>query len=198
MKNNIDNCKKVKKIFIIACGVIIAVMIILTIIFIIMNQKNNYNGNTSPNEEVDFSGPAYKPSKIFDENNNEVSLENFSDKPIAIAFFNTTNQESLELLKILKEYDETYADKVNIVGICVLDGISETPDSVKAILEQNDLKIKNVLFDSDYFAKNEYDVNVIPTMIFINKKNEVVNKIYKEKITEDSVNANFDILAENY
>ena len=110
-----EDWKKCKKIFIIICSVIIAIMIILSITIILMNNKKDKN--IPQNDDIEFSGPTYKPSKIYDENKNEVLLSNFSDKPIALAFFNTTNQESLELLKILKEYDETYADTVNIVSL---------------------------------------------------------------------------------
>ena len=201
------NCKpedweKSKKISIIVCSSILAIMIILSIIVIIMNtqkSKNNNTGNVMPNQEVEFSGPAYKPSRVYDESNKEVSLLDLTDKPMALIFFNTTNQESIEALEIFNKYQEEYLDKVNIVGVCVSDGVTENiPKTIKA-LEENGIELKNILYDLDYSAKNEYNISTIPTLVFINKNQEIINTISKiEYINEDVIAANLDILAENY
>ena len=196
---NLENCKKIS---VVICSLILAIMAILGIIVINMNTQkaeNNNLENNITNQEVEFSGPKYKPSTVYDESNKEVSLLDLSDKPMALIFFNTTNQESIEALEIFNKYQEEYSDKVNIVGICISDGVTENTEKTIKTLEESGIELKNILYDLDYSAKNEYNITTIPTLVFINKNKEIINTISKiEHINEDVITANLDILAENY
>ena len=200
------NCKpedweKGKKIFLTSISIIIVIMIVLVVVLLIVDKKVPENGtpNIIPNGDVEFSGPEYKPSKVYNNNQEEIALSNFSDKAMVLIFFNTTNQESLEALEIFSKYEETYLDKINIIGICISDGITEDSNKVKTILEENNISLKNILFDLDYSAKEQYDINIIPTLVCIDKKQEIINTISRvEDINEDVITANLDILAENY
>ena len=185
-----EDWKKGKKIFIIICASIIIIAIILSIILLIIKPK-------AQNNNVDFTGPEYKPSNIYDDTQKEISLSDFSDKPMALIFFNAKNEKSIEVLKIFSEQNEEYSDKVNIVGICISDGVNDTLQDIKNILEQNDIRLDSILFDLDYSAKKEYDITTIPTLVCVDKKQEVINKV-SAKLNEDVIMANLDILAENY
>lgn len=191
--------EKGKKIFLIICSVIVCIMLILGIIMLVVKDDkstNNYDESLN-SENLEFSGSAYSPSKIYDENNQEISLDVFSDKPMALIFFNTTNEESIDSLKMFQAHESEYSEKVNIIAICVADGITENSDTVKEKLAENSIELKNVLYDIDYTAKNEYNINTIPSFVFINKNGDVINTL-ENNIDEDVILANLDILAENY
>lgn len=194
-----EEWKKSKKVFLGFCAVIVVIAIVLCAVTFIMPKENEKPVNPiSENPgEVEFTGPSYKPSKVYDDANAEITLSDLADKPMAIVFFNTTNEESMEALKIFASQEENYADKVNIVAIGVVDGTSENPEGIKETLAENEINLKNVLFDLDYSAKNEYKVSKIPTFVFVNKNQEIINTLEVD-INEDIITANLDILAENY
>lgn len=190
--------EKGKKIFLIICAIIVVIMVILGIVAIELKPEEITELPLTQNQsESEFSGPSYTPSKVYDAQQTEFTLSDLADKPMALIFFNTTNSESLEALKIFAEQEETYSDKVNIVAICVMDGASETPEAVKETLANDGIILKNILFDLDYSAKNEYNINKIPTFVFVNKNKEIINTL-EINIDEDIITANLDILAENY
>ena len=190
---------KNKKIIIIS--VIIAVVVFGGIIACLMFLNNEKPENTNTQElkvteDLDLIGEEYSPSKIYDEQNNEVNLSEFSDKPIALLFFNTTELETTNVIEILQKNYDNYKDKVNFVNVCVIDGVTETKEDVKSFIESKDITMP-VLYDTDYSAKNEYNIDTIPSIVFINKNNEVINTISGEK-GEDVIQANLDIISENY
>lgn len=181
----------------------IAIVVILAIVlgFIVFSNNsensNDQNINNSENiSDLELTGKDYSPSKIYDENNNKVELSDFADKPMAILFFNTSESTSVEALEILQKNYENYKDDVNIINIAVIDGITETKEDIKEYLQTKNIDM-SVMYDTDYSAKNEYKVDKLPTFVFINKNNEIINTI-SEDINEDVIQANLDILAENY
>lgn len=191
--------EKGKKLFLIVCCVLVVAMMILGIVIITLKRHSFDSGNNDSlnPEKLEFSGPAYKPSSVYDDSNKEITLSDFSDKPMALIFFNTTNEESLNTLRIFGENENDYSEKINIIGVCVSDGVSENIDTVKDTLTQNSITLNNILYDLDYFAKNEYNITTIPSLVFINKNHEIINTITND-IDEDVITANLDILAENY
>ena len=187
-----------KKAIIIVAVIALIIVLFLCIAEISVKPKEEVEENQNLAVKVDeFTGPEYKPSKVYSEDESQVKLSDLSNKPMALIFFNTTNEESLDALKIFAAQEKNYEEDVNIVAICVLDGTSENVNVVKETLANNDIKLKNVLFDMDYSAKKEYNVNRIPTFVFINKDKEIINTL-EEEVNEDIVTANLDILAENY
>ena len=187
-----------KKAIIIVAVIALIIVLFLCIAEISVKPKEEVEENQNLAVKVDeFTGPEYKPSKVYNEDESQVKLSDLSNKPMALIFFNTTNEESLDALKIFAAQEKNYEEDVNIVAICVLDGTSENVNVVKETLANNDIKLKNVLFDMDYSAKKEYNINRIPTYVFINKDKEIINTLEIE-VNEDIVTANLDILAENY
>lgn len=195
--------KKGKKIFVIACALLVLEMIVLGGAFLILssNEKseldNNENLNTvSESKESDFSGDAYNPISVYDETKKEVSLDDFGKGPLAMVFFDNS-EESLDALRIFADYEESYSGKVTIIGIYVPKTSDEDFSSIKQELVEKDIYLNNILFDKDYSANNQYSVITLPSLLFINKNGEIINTV-TSAINQDVVNANLDILAENY
>lgn len=189
-----------KKFIIIGSIVIVVILAIVLGFIVFSNNSENSNDQSINNSEnisdLELTGEDYSPSKIYDENNNKVELSDFADKPMAILFFNTSESTSVEALEILQKNYENYKDDVNIINIAVIDGITETKEDINEYLQTKNIDM-SVMYDTDYSAKNEYKVDKLPTFVFINKNSEIINTI-SEDINEDVIQANLDILAENY
>lgn len=202
---------------IITIGVIILIVAIAVwgvLIFTNNNTKENDNNKIISNSQktenvenqeeelndLELHGELYEPSQVYDGENNKVTLANYSDKPMALFFFNTSESDCNEVMQILQKNYDNYKDKVNFVNIVAVDETTETKEKVSEYIETNNITMP-VLYDTDYSAKNEYDVDTIPTLVFINKNKEIINTVSKyknEEIDEDLIQANLDILSENY
>lgn len=199
-----------KKLIILGMAILIAAIVVWGV-FIFTNKSNNNNvisnaenienTNQSTNEDdLELHGELYSSSLIYDEENNKKELSEFSYKPMALFFFNTSEIDCYEIMEILQKNYDTYKEKVNFINIAVIDGVSETKGNVIEYVKSNNITMP-VLYDTDYSAKNEYEVNEIPTLVFINKHKEIINTVSKyknEEIDEDLIQANLDILSENY
>lgn len=195
-----------KKIIIISIITVIVLGLLIGMVFIINQNKIKSeidNENTKINEvieentiDLELTGEEYSPSKVYKEDNTEIALSDFSDKPMALLFFNTTEIEASKSVRILQKYYDNYKEKINFVNISVIDGVTETKEDIKEFLERNNITIP-ILYDTEYLAKNEYKIESIPTFVFINKNNEIINTISTD-INEDVIEANLDIIAENY
>lgn len=167
------------------------------------SQKNENVTNTNQEEEstdLELHGEPYEPSLVYDSENNQVTLADYSDKPMALFFFNTSESDCDEIMQILQKNYDTYKEKVNFVNITAVDETTETKEKVSEYIETNNITMP-VLYDTDYSAKNAYEVDSIPTLVFINKNKEIINTVSKyknEEIDEDLIQANLDILSENY
>ena len=193
--------KKGQKIIIIVCIVMFSISIILTGLALIMvSEEEDVIVNEEPevisDSNIDFVGENYKPVTVYDETRQEKSLEEYSEGPLAIIFFNNT-VEDLEILNLYREYEATYSDKVTVLGIYVPQDPEEDIGAIKEELAEKDIYLSNMVFDLDYSANNEYRITALPSLVFINKNGEIINTVSSD-ITQDMVNANFDILAENY
>lgn len=183
-------------------GVILAVLLVA--VLIIYFSFKNTNTSEEPNnvdtlnvtKDLELRGEKYTPSQIYDEQNNQVDLSEFSDKPMALLFFNTTELKSTNVIEIFQKNYENYKDKVNFINVCIIDGVTETKEDVKNFIESKSVTIP-VLYDTDYSAKVAYNIDTIPSIVFINKNNEVINTI-SDEIDEDIIQANLDIISENY
>ena len=200
--------EKGKKIFIGVCAVIIIIMVALGISIIVFSKTEKEitnialeNGNISDLEdneekEIEFTGPNYKTSKVYDEDSKEITLEEFSNNPMALLFFDSSNKFAVSALEVLSNSMKDYLGKVNVVVICVSEEATKKVDEIKQLIE-NDETDFNVVYDKDNLAKQEYKIENIPTIVFINKEKQIINTI-SANIDEDIVTANLDILTENY
>lgn len=190
-----------KKIIILSVSFFVAVIIILGVLNFINKpntiQNNSENITNVENElDLELTGDEYIPSNVYNENNTKVSIADFADKPMALLFFNTSDITACEALKLLGANYENYKEEINFVAISVIDGVTETKQDIFEYVQSNNITIP-VLYDTEYSAKNEYEISTIPTFVFINKNNEIINTISSD-INQDVIEANLDILAENY
>ena len=105
-----------------------------------------------------------------------------------ILFWNSENSDSVEMLRRVNAIADKYSEKVKILAI---DTLSEDSNN-----EVQGITIP-IYYDKDKSAQNKYNITELPSMVYINKDNEVYNS--KIGLTSlDALEANFDIMAENY
>lgn len=115
--------------------------------------------------------------------NEEFTLSQYKDKPLAILFSDFAESKDLseEYLSLLNQFYAKYNSKVQF--LCIDKTSSATADS--------DIKI--------YQNKNgieNYSIETLPTLVFIDKNGKIINKT--DSITIDSLEANLDLITENF
>ena len=137
-------------------------------------------------QTTDFEA-TYKDFSIVDEVGNIIKLSDYQNSPVMVLFVNLENEDSIEMLKRVNEQYSFYKEKVKFIVI-------QTKRDTQEVLQNIELPI--------YQDKNEeiikmYNVENYPTMLYINKENEIFNS--KTGLTSvDALIANLDILSENY
>ena len=75
-----EDWKKGKKVFLAIISLIVAAMAILAVVLVVNNKKapaavpEAVPETISDNGNIEFTGPEYKPSKVYDDNQKEISL----------------------------------------------------------------------------------------------------------------------------
>lgn len=165
-------------------------------------NTNILNVNTNALNEADYQNAAetgvlnpvaeYKNFLVYDESGAEVSLDSFSGKPVFILFWQTSQEDSIEMLKTLNTVYEKYKD--DVIFLSVVDIASKA--EVQTIVQENVIQIP-MYYDQDLAASLAYNITNYPTSIIKDKNNNVVNTKVG-KMEEDTILANLDILAENF
>ena len=115
--------------------------------------------------------------------NEEFTLSQYKDKPLAILFSDFAESKDLseEYLSLLNQFYAKYSSKVQF--LCIDKTSSATTDSNIKIY-QNKNGIEN------------YSIETLPTLVFIDKDGKIINKT--DSITLDSLEANLDLITENF
>lgn len=151
-----------------------------------IENKNEISSAEETNQTKDFDA-VYTDFTVEDENGNSVSLSDYKDKPVLIAFLNNENADSVEMQKRIEKEYENYKEYINFIII----ELNEVKDEA---LQNTELPIYH---DNQSNVINMYNITEFPTIIYINKNNEVFNA--KVGLTsEDALIANLDILTENF
>ena len=142
--------------------------------------------NTAPSEDELLSNINYEDFtdfKFLDENNNELKISSFLGRPIAIFFsdFIDNAEDSTEFLQTLEIFYEDYIDQVQFFTI----DKNDVPDYASSIE-----------FYKDIDGNEKYNVEQLPTLLFIDSEGNIINQV--TKIDEDSLEANLDLICENY
>ena len=163
---------------------------------------NNVDNKISHNNSIDYNNAAetgilnsirdYQNFSVKDENENVVSLNDYSGKPVYILFFNTTQTESIEMLETLNSVYNTYKDKVVFFTVANI----EEKENVQKILQEKSINIP-VYYEEGLAASKTYNISAYPTSVIKDKNNSIVNQ-KAGKLEEDTILANLDILAEKY
>ena len=150
---------------------------------------NSNQANTVLEEETetkDFSA-TYTDFTVEDSTGNSIKLSDYKDSPIMVLFWNSENEDSVEMLNRINEQYDNYKEYIKFIAI-------QTGEQTTAELQDIKFPI--------YYDKNEeivkiYHIEELPTMLYINKENEIFNS--KIGLTSvDALTANLDILAENF
>lgn len=158
---------------------------------------NIVENNIVTEEDLELIGEKYVAADVKDTNNNETKLETEEDKPMILVFWNTSNANSTEVLKVVQAFYESYSDKVKFNCVAVIDEVNEDKEKVEKFMSENNITIPLVYDTADNSFTTANNVTKIPTILIINKNSEIINTLTDE-INEDIVEANLDILSENY
>lgn len=164
------------------------------------NSANNVVSNTL--NETDYQKAAetgilnpvaeYKDFSVYDENGNVVSLDSFSGKPVFILFWQVSELDSVEMLKVLNDVYTKYSEKVIFLSVTDL---ASKVDAQK-IVQDNNIQVP-IYYEENSAGSTAYNVTNYPTAIIKDKNNNIVNQKVGQ-MEEDTILANLDILSENY
>lgn len=164
------------------------------------NSVNNVTSNTL--NEADYQKAAetgilnpvaeYKDFSVYDENGNVVSLDSFSGKPVFILFWQVSELDSVEMLKVLNDVYTKYSEKVIFLSVTDL---ASKADAQK-IVQDNNIQVP-IYYEENSAGSTAYNVTNYPTAIIKDKNNNIVNQKVGQ-MEEDTILANLDILSENY
>ena len=181
------------------------ILLILAILFFIFSAlfayssftdtntpTNNLSNNTAPvqdttiTEEEFFDNIEYENFTNFnflDENNNELKMSSYLGKPIVVFFSDFINnaEYSAGFLQTLEYFYENYKEQAQFFTI----DKNDVPDYASTITLYKDID-----------GNEKYSIEQLPTLLFIDSEGNVMNKV--TKITEDSMEANLDLITGNY
>lgn len=141
-----------------------------------------------PSNTKDLEGITYVDFSFEDNSGNLVKLSESKDMATVVCFWNPDNQDSVDVLKKIDAMNEKYEETIKFYMINTSD---EMPEDLK-----NGLSI-DVYYDKLKEGTSKFYITEVPSIIYIQKNNEVLHA--KAGLTStDALEANFDILSENF
>ena len=176
--------------------IIAIVFFIIALLFFISNFQINNNENEKENviktEEVsktkDIENSKYKESTLYKADGSETKITDYQNQAIVLFFFNKDNVDSMEDLKKLEEMHSKYEESIKFIAINTAKEVDENI--------QKDYTLE-IYYDFYQETVRNYNILEVPSFIYINKENEVVNA-KAGFTTSDALEANLDILSENF
>lgn len=147
--------------------------------------------NTSTQEEVSQTkdlNAVYEDFTTVDDEGKEIKLSDYKDQAVMVLFWNSENEDSIEMLKRVNAMYPKYKDTVKVLAI--------NTKNEKDLEILNEIEVP-VYYDQNQEIVNQYNITELPAMLYINAQNEVFNS-KTGLTTNDALEANFDILAENF
>lgn len=175
----------------------------------VVKDVNNNTENRVPNttladianvileDELELGGDKYNPADVQDKDGNTVTLETEENKPMVILFWNDTEEGAIDALKVLQDNTEKYGDKITFSAIAVVDNSEEAKQNIENIISENGITIPVAYDTIDASLSTANNVSKIPSAVIINKKGEIINTVTND-INQDVIEANLDIVTENY
>lgn len=181
------------------------IILVLSILFVVAAgalyiYANNMQ-KTKPVQEMEFKLPEEEPSNTKDIENvtyvdfsfensdgNLTKLSESQDMATMVLFWNPDNADSVDVLKKVDSMNEKYEEKIKFYMINTSD---KTPKNL-----EDELTI-DIYYDNLKEGTSKFYITEIPSMIYIQKNNEVLHA--KSGLTStDALEANLDILSENF
>lgn len=182
-----------KTIIMLVCA--IALFILGIAIFLYATNQNKLesksNNETTANQgnEIDSQKNEFG---FYDTEGNYYTVDDFSDKPIAMLLWKSNTEGILGCIRLFEKYYDSYSDKINFLVI----NTSEHDNNIVEHIEASNFSI-NIYFDKENTAANGYEFESLPCFIFINADGSILNK-REGNMSEDSFEANLDLLSHNY
>lgn len=153
--------------------------------------------NIISEDELELGGDKYNSADVQDRDGNNITLDTEENKPMVILFWNNTEASAIDTLKILQSNVEKYGEKITFSAVAVVDNSEEAKQEVEKVIEENDITMP-VLYDTvDASLTTANNVSKIPSVVIINKKGEIINTV-TDDINQDVIEANLDIIVENF
>lgn len=159
--------------------------------------ENNVDKNIASEEDLELNGDKYIAGNVKDADDNDVTVDTNENTPMILVFWNTSEEKSIEALNAVQTYYEEYKDKITFNCVAVIDGVSETKEEIEEFISQNNITMPVVYDTTENSLTIANNITKIPTILMVDKKAEIINTLTDE-INEDIIEANLDILAENY
>ena len=189
------------------------IILVLSILFVVaagaLYIYVNNMPKTKPVQEMEFKLPEEEPSNTKDIENvtyvdfsfensdgNLTKLSESQDMAAMVLFWNPDNADSVDVLKKVDSNRKktspfclcAYEEKINFYMINTSD---KTPKNL-----EDELTI-DIYYDNLKEGTSKFYITEIPSMIYIQKNNEVLHA--KSGLTStDALEANLDILSENF
>lgn len=139
-----------------------------------VKEENVIEAENKTDEEISKENTKIKAINftVYDENNNEVKLEDYIGKPIVINYWATWCGYCVKEMPTFNKVYEEEKDEVVFMMINATDGVSETVDKAKKFIKENNFQFP-VYYDIKEEVGYQYGIYSLPTTIFINKKGEI-------------------------
>ena len=187
--------------------IIAIILFLVALIFLVWStkQKNIDNTNINNTNEIleenietqreiessntqDVEGVSYQDISIYTEDETQVKLSEFSEQPVMILFWNPENEDSVEVLKKVNGRYSDYKDKIEFLMISTS---KEIPEELKSEISMK------IYYDLNGECQEMYNATVIPTMVYIDGNNEVINA--KSGVpSNDAIEANLDLISNKF
>ncbi len=132
--------------------------------------------DTAPPETDANSAKILAPDfKVYDIENKEVNLYDFTSQPIVINFWASWCPPCRAEMDYFQEAFDFYSEKgVKFFMINATDGDRETIETATKYFTENSYTM-DLYFDLDFNASQKYDVRSLPMTFFIDSKGNMVN-----------------------
>lgn len=156
-----------------------------------------YVGQNEQNQSKDEINKSYTDFEVDTANEDEkFSLSNYDNKPMVLMFWRSDVSDAIETLNSLNTAYEEYKDEVNFVCIDVSIGEAASKQDVENYIAANDIKV-DMYYDTNNNAIGAYNINYVPSVIFIDKNRNVINTKVG-LLSYDALEANLDLLVGNF
>ena len=170
-------------------SIVIFILAVGIFAFFTMNSNNTFNKNNTNQNQTNLN--KSKEFIFTDNEGNESKINKETELGIAIIFWSSDTENSLTTLELIDTYYELYKDYIDFYII----NTNEKNNNIIEIVTNCNFKFP-IYYDFENKASDFYDIDELPTLIFIDKNDEI--HTINNGIDEDTLTANLDILAENY
>lgn len=181
--------KKTKILLIVS---IVVFILAIALFFILINMSNKPADTTAKQSSNLVQAPEEPEVFTFvDNKGNEMTINEETELGMAIVFWSSDTENSLDTLNLIDKYYEAYKDLIDFYII----NTEEKNDDIVEIVNNCEFTFP-VYYDPNNKASEFYSVGALPTLTFIDKNDEI--HTLDNGIDEDTLTANLDLLAENY